>query len=120
MINQVNAINAYKKIEELAGMKFPVMVSFRLFKLKNILKEYFDWQAGEERRIFDEYGASFKEDGTIEIKEESKINEFAAEINGLSQIEHEEFEKVSMPIEAFGELSMNDIGILSEVIEFTE
>lgn len=120
MIKQFEAINAYRKLNEMTDIKLPATISFKVFKLRNRLKELYDWQSGEETRLFAEYQAKFDNDGRIILDNPEQTAEFAEKLNELTNIEHEEFEKVVLPIGAFDMLSMKDIEELSTVIEFTE
>ena len=119
MLMQKDIILGYKKLEEMNDIKFPAVVSLRLFKFKKQLKELFDWQAEEERALFTEYGATF-EDGRLVMEDQSKMNEFAEKINALAVIEHEDMNKIELPIGPFGEISMDDLETLSNIIEFVE
>lgn len=118
MIYQKNIINGYKKINELNNIKLPAAISLKLYRFKNKLKEYYDWQSEEEKKIFEEYGAKF-EDGKITLEEENKIQEFAERLNSMGSIEVD-IDKMEIPVEVFGEISVEDLEILDGIFEFIE
>lgn len=120
MLKQYEAINAYRKLEGMTDIKFPATISFKVYKLKKTLGEFYEWQREEETRLFNDYGAQFDENNAIVLADPEKNQEFVDKLNGITNIEHEEFEKVVLPIGAFEMLSMKDIEELDPIIEFVE
>lgn len=118
-MTQKDIITAYKKIDEIKNMKLPAAISLKVFMFKKRVKEFYDWQVEEERRIFAEYGASINDKNNVVIKDPAKIKEFTDEINALGNLEHEDVEKVDLPIDAFDTLTIEDIEALSTAFNFT-
>lgn len=119
MLNQKNIILGFKALETKGNISLPAFTAFKLYKFKKQLKECYDWQAEEERRIFEEYGATFEE-GKLTLEDPGKSKEFTDAISALSKVEHEELNKMEIPVSVFGELTMEDIEDLENIFEFTE
>jgi len=113
-------INAYKALDVLTHANFDGTTAFKIFKLRKALKEIYDFQAEEEKRIFADYGASFNEDGSIVLEDMEKAEEFVAKITEMSEIEHDEIIPVSIPARCFDNISVEEMEKLDGVIEFTE
>lgn len=116
---QNRIINAYKIIENLNRTNFDSITAYRMFKLKKQLKEFYDWQQERETELFKKYGASFSEDGSIRLSDNSQAENFVAEINEMSELVHE-IEPVEIVLSAFDSLSIEQIETLDGFIDFIE
>lgn len=116
---QKDIISGYKKLEEMKSLKLPASVSLKIFMFKKQIKEFFDWQLEEEKKIFESYGAEINENGKIVVPDSSRIKDFTNEINALGEVEHDNIDKITVPADAFEVLSIEDIEVLSKIFNFT-
>lgn len=118
-MKQNKIINAKKIIDTLNKTQLSSFVAFRVFKLKKKLDECFEWQEERERELFEEYGASFNEDGSITLADMDKAEEFVSKITEMSELE-QDIEPVEIPLAAFETLSIEQIEALDGIINFVE
>lgn len=119
-MKQNDCIKAYMAINNVCKTKFPGQIAFQVFKLKKVLGEIFDFQKEQEQEIFAEYEATFTEDGSINLKDETRAEEFVKRIEEMALIEHEEIQPIAIPAACFEEISVEELEKLDGIIEFVE
>ncbi len=118
-IQHYKAIAAIRVLQELGNKNLPAKVSFGLFKVRRGLLPVWEFQVEQENKLLDKYGEDIG-DGRKQIKSEEGRKAFDAMLFDLnSQEEDIDFEPITMPLPDIN-MSIDQIEILSEFINFTE
>lgn len=118
-MKQREYIDAYKVIQKYENEKLPLDISFGLFKVKKILQDQWDFQVSREREIFDQYKPQLKEDGTFVFEKDSDREAFMTDFTELFDMDvDKEVEKVHIDFGSRIEMSITDIEVLSNFVEF--
>lgn len=125
-MKQKQIIQACKVLERLYDNKLPLSVSYKLYKLRNMLQEQWEFQQEKESELFKKYDVGVDPDGTLvfesdEAQEEFK-KEFTEMINELAELDVDfgDFKKTILHFDDGLDLSMSDIDALSEFVDFVE
>lgn len=90
-----------------------------LFRLKNKLQEYIDFQSEEEERIAADHGGQVAENGMILIADPEKRKDFNKAIRELREMEIElDYTPIAISIEANPKILLEDIENLAGFVDF--
>lgn len=125
-MKQSKIVTAYKVLNKLYGEDLPVTVSYKLYKVRNMLTPQWKFQTEKEKAVFDKYNPIVSDDGNIKFENDEQANAFMQEFtdtcNTLADmdIDLEPYEKVVINMNDKINLSMEDIEALQDFIDFAE
>ena len=116
--NQRQALAAYAVLMGM-GRKATGEAAFSLFRMKQKLKEYVDFQAEEEEKMVERAGGQITEDGKIIIEDPMKRKAFLEEKKKLGEMEIKPaIEPIRIAPERIPEINMDEIEALQGFIIF--
>lgn len=127
-MKQEQIVQVYKIINKLRNekVKLPLDISYKLFLLLEDLKPYISFQETQEKEIFSKYQIEVLEDGTFKFNSDEDEKNFTEEIMQLADeinnkdIENYDVKKPTIPLSTKLDLSIDDISVLKDFINFTE
>ena len=118
-MKQQEYISAYKVIQKYENEKLPLDIAYGLFKVKKILQDQWDFEVARELEIFDLYNPEASEENTFTFKSVEDQKNFTKDFSELLNMEVDKaFEKVKIDFGTRIEMSVADIEVLSNFIEF--
>ena len=113
---------AYPVVKKLKGMSFPGTIAYRLHKLEKELKEVYDFQTEEHRKLFQQYNPQYDaETKQLTFGTPEDCRAFVKATDELDQLEHDIAVKpIRIPVNDKYELSGDDMETLEGIIEFYE
>lgn len=119
-MKQSQIIAAYNIINKLSDQKINLNTAFQIYKLKNKLKEYYDFQFAEEQKMLASRGATIS-DGSIHFPNQDDANDFVSEMRKMGEIEHDiAITPIDLSCSENIELSIREIEQLDGFIHITE
>lgn len=119
-MKQSQIIAAYNVINKLSDQKINLGTAFQIYKLKNKLKEYYDFQFEEEKKLLLAYEGTIS-DGSLNFANEENANKFVNEMQKIGDIEHDiDISPVLLSCSENIELSIKEIEQLKGFIEIME
>lgn len=123
-ISQAEAIRAYKVLNTFSQAKLPAAIAYKIYKLIASLKTIYDFQVGEEQKLFTEYEASVDGNGNVVIPDMSRYAELAQKFNEIGEVMHfvdnEKMPMVHIPSAALEnsglQLTIEDIGDIEKFL----
>ena len=125
-MKQSTIIKAYKVLNKLYGEDLPLPVSYKLYKLRNLLAPQWNFQNEKERDVFDKYHPIVNSDGTLHFDNDESRTAFTKEYtelcNTMADLDADigEVNKFTVKLSDGIKLSMEDIDALQDFIDFEE
>lgn len=121
-MKQAQIIKAYKTIQSLSDQTLPIKVSYALYKILNVLKEQFDFQVSEEKKIMNDYFDFYDQNTNNFVFDENnkdKSDELISRIKELNDIDVDlHIVPVVINSDVNIELSMEQIKTLEGIVAF--
>ena len=118
-MKQGKAVNAYKTLCKLSNKQLRLKTAYEIYVLKNKLKEIYDFQIEQEKKLIEEYGARFSEDGKLQFCNTEDATNFMKMINEISELDCEiEYMPVSISSDEDIMISIDEIENLKGFVEF--
>lgn len=113
-------VKAYPALLRLSVQSMDGQTAWKLYGLMQSLEQIINFQAGEERKLRDEFGGIENEDGTIRFTSKESFDKFSRKQKEISDVKVDfEIEKVAVNLQTI-RISSQDIKVLSDFIEFVE
>lgn len=117
-MKQAQIVTAYNIINKLSDKKINLSTAFQIYKLKNKLKEYYDFQFEEEKKLLDLYNGII-DNGSLNFQNQDDANKFVEEMQKIADIEQDlEISPVLLSCSEDIQLSVNEIKQLEGFIIF--
>lgn len=117
-MKQAQIVTAYNIINKLSDKKINLSTAFQIYKLKNKLKEYYDFQFEEEKKLLDLYNGII-DNGSLNFSNQEDANKFVEEMQKIADIEQDlEISPVLLSCSENIQLSVNEIKQLEGFIVF--
>ena len=117
---QGKATSAYAAIMAMRN-KVKGTDALKLYKLKNRLKEHYDFQAEEELKLVTEYGGTIMDNGRVIVRDPDKRKDFAAAVQGLADMPCEvDADPVTVHVGQDSEITLADMEPLEGFVNFEE
>ena len=111
-------IDAYKVLQKFENKELPLDISFKFFKLKQMLTDQWNFQLERETLIFDKYHPK-REDNQLVFESSEEQNKFAEELSELANMDVDtSIEKLEINFGDKLELSVADIEALDAFVKF--
>ena len=118
---QGKAVAAYAALNQMARKPMNSFTAYKLFKLKKAVGMIVEFQSEQERKIIQELGGSVSEAGAILIDDKEKRIEYAKRHKELEDLPCDvNIEKMTMHMKELPEMTMADMDILEEFIDWKE
>lgn len=104
---------AKKAVDELNTSRFPLQISYKLYKLKKKIDEIFQFEVDSEKKSISLYNGTIQQDGTITFQNKSDCEACTEAItNILNTALDEDIEPVRIPMNV-----ATDIKVSPEMID---
>ena len=119
-------IRAYAALGRLGKTEIPLETSYRLFKIRKMLRPQWDFQCERMDAILQKYEPRFQMDGSYKFKSQreaekcvEEMNKAMEEINQMD-IDLADIKRPAVKLDTDIRLSMDDIEALADFVDFTE
>lgn len=85
-MKQSKIINAYKIIDKISDNKLNLHTSYQIYKIKNSLKDIYQFQLQEEKKLIEEYNVVI-DDGKLKFNTPEIASEFLDKLNEIGDNE---------------------------------
>lgn len=121
-MKHIDIFNAYPVVKELKGFRFDGVTALKLNRLEKELREIYEFQQEEYRKIYVEYKPEYdQKTSQLRFKTAQACNAFVKATEELDKLEYEvKNAPVRVPIEKVPEVSGDDMDKVEGLIEFYE
>lgn len=125
-MKQKQIIMACKVLNKLYEKDLSLSVSYKLFRLRNMLRDQWEFQQEKESALFEKYNPTVGLDGVLDFGSKEQEESFRHEFNDLMKemaemdVDIGDFNKITLHLDDNLDLSMSDIDALSDFIDFVE
>ena len=116
-------VNAKKAIDEISKFKYPISISYTLFKFKKRIDELFQFEVEQEKKQIDQFHGRVQHDGTIVFQNQEECSACTEAINQILHSEiSEDIEPVVICLQDIPDVQMTPetIDLLDGFVLFTE
>lgn len=112
-MKQIDIINAYKQMDELASIQFSKEDQWKIYCLRKALRPHVEFQDEQDKKLAEKYTPYADENGNLTGE---KFLEFMREKQELALLEQETPEKIELPL--LEGINFKTIEALENLIEF--
>lgn len=119
-------IKAYAALGRLSSTEIPLSISYKLFKLRKLLKPQWDFQNERVDAILSRYETKCQMDGSLKFKNAKEAQKCAGELDKTieeindMEIDLADIKKPIIKLDSDIRISMEDIEALSDFVIFEE
>ena len=120
-MKQGRLVNAYKIISDLYQQKLPLPISYKLYKLRNVLQKAWDFQVDSERKLIDEFKPNALDDGHLQFADVDSAQVFDSCIREVLDMDSDiVITPINLPLIDGMSIRPEDIEKLEGIVTFTE
>lgn len=119
-------IKAYAALGRLSNTEIPLSISYKLFKIRKLLKPQWDFQNERVDAILSRYETKCQADGSLKFKNVKEAQKCAGELDKTikeindMEIDLADMKKPIIKLDSDIRISMEDIEALSDFVIFEE
>lgn len=118
---QGKAVAVFSALAQMSRKPMNSFAAFKLFRLKKAVAPIVEFQSEQEIKIVEELGGKVTDAGAIMIEDKDKRKEYSDKHKELESMECDvDIEKLTMYMKEIPEITLADMEILEDFIEWKE
>lgn len=120
-MKQGKLVGAYKVVSKLYEQRIPLPISYKLYKLRNVLQKAWDFQADSEQKLIDEFKPVSRQNGLLKFSDPETAKMFSQRVKELLDMDSDiEITPIEIPMLDDLSIAPGDIEALEGIVNFVE